>query len=54
VFDHIGLHVMSDETNSLPSAADAELEREVREDRKYSLEEDIVRMLGPGWLSGND
>jgi hypothetical protein len=34
------------------SEADAELEREIREERKFSLEEAIMRMAGPGALKG--
>lgn len=35
-----------------PSNADAELEREVRKDRKFSLSEAIGRLAGPGALKG--
>jgi hypothetical protein len=34
------------------SAADAELEREIREKRKFTLEEAIGRMAGPGAMKG--
>jgi hypothetical protein len=34
------------------SEADAELEREIREGRKFTLEEAIARMAGPGALKG--
>ncbi len=34
------------------SAADAELEREIRKERKFSLEEAIMRMAGPGMMKG--
>jgi hypothetical protein len=35
-----------------PSEADAELEREIRKDRKFSLQEAIGRMAGPGAMKG--
>jgi hypothetical protein len=34
------------------SAADAELEREIRQGRKFTLEEAIARLAGPGILKG--
>jgi hypothetical protein len=34
------------------SEADAELEREIREDRKFTLEEGIMRLAGPGMMKG--
>lgn len=34
------------------SEADAELEREIREGRKFTLEEAIARMAGPGAMKG--
>lgn len=34
------------------SADDAELEREIREGRKFTLEEAIARLIGPGGLKG--
>ncbi len=34
------------------SEADAELERDIREDRKFSLEEAIMRLAGPGMMKG--
>jgi hypothetical protein len=34
------------------SQADAELEREIREGRKFTLEEAIGRMVGPGAMKG--
>jgi hypothetical protein len=43
---------MSDNKESLRSEADAELEREVREGRKFTLEEAIGRMAGPGSMKG--
>src|SRR4029453_39925 len=35
-----------------PSDKDAELEREIRADRKFSLSEAIGRMAGPGMMKG--
>src|SRR6187401_3683848 len=43
---------MNDDIKSDRSAADAELEREIREDRKFTLEEAIARMVGPGAMKG--
>lgn len=44
---------MSDEKQiKQRSEADAELEREIREDRKFSLEEGIMRLAGPGMMKG--
>jgi hypothetical protein len=44
---------MSDEKQSQQrSEADAELEREIREDRKFTLEEGIMRLAGPGMMNG--
>jgi hypothetical protein len=43
---------MSEEENSQRSEADAELEREIREGRKFTLEEAIGRMIGPGGMKG--
>ena len=43
---------MSDAEDSKQSAADADLEREIREDRKFTLEEAIARMAGPGAMKG--
>jgi hypothetical protein len=34
------------------SEADAELEREIREGRKFTLEEAVARMVGPGGMKG--
>jgi hypothetical protein len=34
------------------SQADAELEREIREGRKFTLEEAVARMVGPGAMKG--
>lgn len=43
---------MSDEQQKQRSATDSELEREIREGRKFSLEEAIGRLAGPGALKG--
>jgi hypothetical protein len=43
---------MSEDKVPKRSAADAELEREVREGRKFTLEEAIGRMVGPGGMKG--
>ena len=44
---------MSDNKQSKQiSEADAELEREIREGRKFTLEEAIGRMVGPGAMKG--
>ena len=34
------------------SQADAELEQEIRQDRKFTLEEGIIRLAGPGMMKG--
>ena len=34
------------------SEADAELEQEIRKDRKFTLEEGIMRLAGPGMMKG--
>jgi hypothetical protein len=39
---------MSDNENPPSSESDAELEREVRKERKFTLEEGIGRLAGPG------
>ena len=39
---------MSDEKPKGPSEADAELEREIRAGRKFSVAEAIGRLAGPG------
>ncbi len=44
--------VMSDEPAQPKSEADANLEREVRKDRKFSLAEAIGRLAGPGAMKG--
>ena len=43
---------MNYENRKRPSEADAELQREIRSDRKFSLEEAIARMAGPGMMKG--
>jgi hypothetical protein len=41
-----------DQEKPPPSEADAELEREIRKGRKFSLSEAIGRMAGPGAMKG--
>jgi hypothetical protein len=43
---------MSDKNDKRRSDADAELEREVRKERKFTLAEAIGRMAGPGAMKG--
>jgi hypothetical protein len=43
---------VSDNQNKRRSEADAELEREIRSERKFTLEEAIGRMAGPGAMKG--
>jgi hypothetical protein len=43
---------MSDKQDQQRSEADAELEREIREGRKFTLEEAVARMVGPGGMKG--
>lgn len=43
---------MRDHEANPRSEADAELEREIREGRKFTLEEAIARLVGPGALKG--
>jgi hypothetical protein len=43
---------MSDEQPKRPSDADADLEREIRKERKFSLAEAIGRLAGPGMMKG--
>jgi hypothetical protein len=43
---------MSDDRPNRPKEADAELEREIREGRKFSLAEAIGRLAGPGMMKG--
>jgi hypothetical protein len=43
---------MSDDENPKHSEADAELEREIRKERKFTLAEAIGRLAGPGAMKG--
>ena len=43
---------MSDEQSKRPSEEDAELERQIRADRKFTLSEAIGRLAGPGAMKG--
>src|SRR5215470_1603411 len=43
---------MSDEQPKSPSEADADLEREIRKERKFSVAEAIGRLAGPGMMKG--
>ena len=43
---------MSDNKDEQRSEAEAELEREIRKERKFTLEEAIGRMAGPGAMKG--
>jgi hypothetical protein len=43
---------MIDNKDKKPSEADAELEREIRKGRKFTLAEAIGRMAGPGAMKG--
>lgn len=43
---------MSDEKKKKRSEADAELEREILKERKFTLEEAIGRLIGPGGMKG--
>src|SRR5262245_989339 len=43
---------MSDDDDTQRSEADAELEREIRKDRKFTLAEAIGRLAGPGAMKG--
>src|SRR5277367_6472684 len=43
---------MSDKKDKPRSEADAGLEREIRKERKFTLEEAIGRMIGPGGMKG--
>ena len=43
---------MDDKKDPQRSSADADLEREIREGRKFTLEEAIGRMAGPGAMKG--
>jgi hypothetical protein len=43
---------MGDKDDKPCSEADAELEREIRKDRKFTLAEAIGRLAGPGAMKG--
>ena len=43
---------MNDEQHTHRSEADAELERQIRNERKFSPEEALMRMAGPGMMKG--
>jgi hypothetical protein len=43
---------MSNSQDKQPSEADAELEREIRQGRKFTLQEAIGRLAGPGAMKG--
>src|SRR3954447_16406603 len=43
---------MSDNQDTHGSESDAELEREIRKERKFTLEEAIGRLAGPGAMKG--
>jgi len=43
---------MSNDPPERPGAADADLEREIRAERKFSLAEAIGRLAGPGMMKG--
>ena len=43
---------MSDHPDKQRSEADAELEREIRKGRKFTLAEAIGRLAGPGAMKG--
>src|SRR5687768_8997581 len=43
---------MSDDQTQRRSDADAQLEREIRKERKFSLAEAIGRLAGPGAMKG--
>ena len=43
---------MSQKPNTPRSNSDAELEREILEGRKFTLEEAVARMVGPGAMKG--
>jgi hypothetical protein len=43
---------MSDEQSKHPAEADADLEREIRKERQFSLAEAIGRLAGPGMMKG--
>jgi len=43
---------MSDDQAKQPSEVDAELEREIRQGRKFTAQEAMGRMIGPGTMKG--
>src|SRR6185436_3807470 len=43
---------MSEKKGAERTQADSELEREIREGRKFTLEEAIARLAGPGAMKG--
>jgi hypothetical protein len=43
---------MSDDKKTVDSISDDELQREVLEGRKFTLEEAVARMVGPGGMKG--
>src|SRR5215472_7560205 len=43
---------MSDDQDKQRSEADAELEREIRQGRKFTAQEAMGRMIGPGAMKG--
>ena len=43
---------MSDDKNKQRSEADAQLERDIRQRRKFTAKEAMARMLGPGAMKG--
>jgi hypothetical protein len=43
---------LTDEEKTRRSEADAELEREIRKERKFTLAEGIGRLAGPGSMKG--
>jgi len=45
-------NMSDDKQPNLRSEADAELEREIRKNRKFTLEEGIMRSAGPGMMKG--
>src|SRR5262245_19086294 len=47
-----GQHMGDDQPKKTRSEADAQLEREIRDGRKFSLEEAIGRLAGPGMMKG--
>jgi hypothetical protein len=51
-YDRRGGKPVSNDQDPQRSEADAELEREIREGRKFTLEEAIARLAGPGAMKG--